>query len=174
MFNSYEELMQAVEKRRKDELVLEVDLGSEFSQEYEDAKKDLAQSVALKKLAGEQQFLNDNMAALETRVAELKPESKPVWVKFKRLDLLEWASLVKTQGLTPIDQYEKVLNKTFIGVFGSEDAEEPLSDDPRLMSTKGDLGILPGGAMNSVVSAFMAWQNSGGEVTIRPTKSGQD
>ena len=173
MFSSYEELMQAVEKRRKDELVLEVDMGAEFSQAYEDAKKELAQAHALKKLAGDQQFLNDNLTALESRVAELKPESKPVWIKFKRLDLLEWAVLVKTQGLTPIDQYEKVLNKTFIGVFGSEDAEEPLSADPRLLSTKGDMGILPGGAMNSVVSAFMAWQNSGGEVTIRPTKSGQ-
>lgn len=174
MFNSYEELMQAVEKRRKDELVLEIDLGGEFSQAYEDAKKELAQSHAIKKLAGDQQFLNDNLTALEARVAELKPETKPVWVKFSRLELLEWATLVKTQGLTPIDQYEKVLKKTFIGVFSSEEAEEPLSDDHRLLSTKGDMGILPGGAMNSVVNAFMSWQNSGGEVSIRPTKSGQD
>lgn len=174
MFSSYEELMQAVETRRKDVLTLEVDLGSEYSQEYEDAKKELAQAEALKKLSGDQQFLNDNLETLKARVAELKPEAAPIWVKFKRLDLLEWAALVKTQGLTPIDQYEKCLKKTFIGVFGSEDSEEPLSDDPRLLSTKGDMGILPGGAMNSVVNAFMSWQNSGGEVSIRPTKSGRD
>lgn len=173
MFSSYEELMQAVEDRRKDELVLEIDMGSEYSQEYEDAKKELAQSKAIKKLAGDQQFLNDNLTALENRVAELKPVAKPVWVKFGRLSLLEWAALVKAQGLTPIDQYEKALAKTFIGVFSSEDAAEPLTDDYRLLSTKGDMGILPGGAMNSVVQAFMSWQNSGGEVSIRPTKSGR-
>ena len=173
MFNSYEELQAAVEKRRNDTLILEIDLGSEFSPEYEDAKKELAKAEALRSLAGEQQFLNDNVAALEVRVAELKPESKPVWVQYRRLDLIAWAALVKTQGLTPIDQYEKCLEKTFVGVFGDEDVTVMLSDDKRLMSTKGDLGILPGGAMQSVVNSFMSWQNSGGDVTIRPTKSGR-
>lgn len=173
MFNNYEELMQAVEERRKDELTLEVDLGNEFSQAYEDAKKSLAQAEAMQKIAGEQQFLNDNIDTLKAKVEELKPDPRPVWVKFKRLELLQWASLVKSQGMTPIDQYEKVLDKTFVGVFGTPDAEEPLSTDPALLSTKGDRGILPGGAMNSVVNAFMSWQNSGGEVSIRPTKSGR-
>lgn len=174
MFNSYEELLQAVQERRQDHLVLEIDLGNTYSQEHEDAKKELAQAKAMKTLAGNQEFLTDNIAGLQARVEETKPEPAPVWVKFSRLDLMEWAVLVKQQGLTPIDQYEKVLNKTFVGVYNAPDAEEPLSDDPRLMSTKGDLGILPGGAMHSVVQTFMSWQNSGGDVSIRPTKSGQD
>ena len=172
MFNSYEELQAAVEKRRNDALVLEIDLGSEYSPEYEAAKKELAKAEAMRSIAGDQQFLNDNVAALEASVAELKPEAKPVWVKYKRLSLIAWAALVKTQGLTPIDQYEKVLRDTFTGVYADSDAEHLLSDDHRLMSTKGDMGILPGGAMQSVVNAFMSWQNSGGDVTIRPTKSG--
>lgn len=52
-------------------------------------------------------------------------------------------------------------------------APEPLSTDARLLSSKGIDGILPGGALASVVQNFMAWQNSGGDVTIRPTKSGR-
>ncbi|QBZ72884.1 tail assembly chaperone [Microbacterium phage Sinatra] len=178
-FNSYEELMQAVEERRSDILTLEVDLGATYSQEHEDAKKELQQAKALKQLAGGQDFLADNLAALEARVAETKPESRNVWVRFSRLKLGEWAMLVKTSGLTPIDQYEKVLPKTFIGVYGQdpaggEDGEviEPLSTDPALLSSKGDRGILPGGMLHQVVQAFMAWQNSSGDITIRPTKSG--
>lgn len=172
MFNSYEELMSAVENRRKDELILEVDLGSQYSQDYEDAKKELAQAKGLKTLTGNQEFLSDSMKSLEERVEELKPSSKPIWVKFTRLTLNEWAALTKTTGLTPIDQYEKVLNKTFIGVFNDPDSEEPLSDDSRLLSSKGDKGILPGGALHQVVQAYMAWQNSGGDVSIHPMKSG--
>lgn len=174
MFNSYEDLMAAVNNRRADLLVLEVDMGAAYSQEHEDAKKELAKAEALKSIAGNQQFLSDNIDALSARVAETKPDTMPVWIKFKRLDLMEWAVLMKQQGKQPMDQYEQVLNKTFVGVFNSPDAVEPLSDDPRLLSSQGDLGILPGGAMHSVVQAFMAWQNSGGEVSIRPTKSGQD
>ena len=176
MFNSYEELMQTVEERRKDVLTLEIDLGSQYSQEYEDAKRELQQAKALKSLAGNQPFLADNEAALEARVAELKPEGRPVWIRYQRLSLAEWSVLVKQANLTPIEQYEKVLPKTFVGVWGQDPdtGAEPLSTDGALLSSKGDKGILPGGALHQVVQAFMAWQNSGGEVSIRPTKSGQD
>lgn len=175
-FNSYEELMQAVEERRSDTLTLEVDLGAPYSQEYEDAKAELAQAKALKALAGGQEFLTDNLAKLEARVAELKPEGRPVWIRFKRLPLMEWAVLMKSNTLQPIDQYESVLAKTFVGVYGQDPEEEgvePLSTDPALLSSKGDKGILPGGVLQQVVQAFMSWQNSGGEVSIRPTKSGR-
>ena len=172
--NNYEDLMKAVETRRKDQLSLEVDLGSEYSQEYEDAKKALTTAEGMAAIAGGQKFLSDNIETLKAKVASLKPEGAPVWLKYSRLSLIEWAALVKTGGeLTPVDQYEKVLKKTFIGVFNDPDAAEPLSDDPRLASSKGDLGILTGGAMQNVVQAFMSWQNSGGDVTIRPTKSGR-
>jgi hypothetical protein len=174
MFNSYEDLMKAVEDRRNEELTLEVDLGNGFSQDHEDAKRNLKVAESLGTLAGNQPFLNDNLDSLKAKVEETRPPSQPVWIKFKRLSLMEWAVLIKTQGITPVDQYEKVLNKTFVGVFNSPDSETPLSDDPRLLSTKGDLGILPGGAMHSVVQAFMSWQNSGGDVSIHPTKSGRD
>lgn len=175
MFNNYEELMQAVNDRRQDQLILEVDLGNGYSQEHEEAKAALAQSKAIKSLAGKEGFLSDNIVALEAAVEETRPEQKLIWIRFKRLDLMEWAVLMKTQGMTPLDQYEKVLNKTFVGVYGSPEPDaEPLSDDPRLMSSKGDMGILPGGSLHNVIQAFMAWQNAGGEVHIRPTKSGQD
>lgn len=180
-FNSYEELMAAVADRRQAVLTLEIDLGGRFSQEHEDAKKELQQAKAMKTVLGGQGFLADNLEALEARVAETKPETESVWVQFKKLDLAEWALLVKQANLTPIDQYEKVLPKTFIGVYGSDPVDfagevgpEPLSTDPALLSSKGDKGILPGGALHQVVQSFMQWQNSGGDVTIRPTKSGRD
>lgn len=177
MFNSYEELMSAVEERRDDKLVLEIDLGGTFSQEHEDAKRELAQAQALKTVMAGQSFLGDNVEALKAKVEETKPESKSVWVVFKRLSLASWALLVKQANLTPIEQYEKVLPETFVGVYGADPSDkanpaEPLSTNPELLSSKGNNGILPGGALHSVVQAFMAWQNSGGEVTIRPTKSG--
>lgn len=174
MFNSYEELMETVNKRRSDLLTLEIDMGGTYSQEHEDAKKALAQAKALKSLTGDQQFLSDNVEALEAKVEETRPATKPIWVKYKRLPLMEWAALMKSQGMSAIDQYEKVLNKTFVGVFNSPDAAEPLSDDPRLLSSVGEMSILSGGAMHAVVQAFMAWQNTGGEISIHPTKSGQD
>lgn len=173
MFSSYEDLMQTVEERRNDILTLEIDLGAAYSPEYEEAKKSLAQAEGLAKL-GDTKFLSDNVDTMKANVAALKPQGKPVWIKYKRLAVMEWAALVKSAGnLNAFEQYEKVLKKTFVGVFGTEDAETPLSDDPRLLSTKGDMGILPGGAMQGVVQAFMSWQNSGGEVSIRPTKSGR-
>ena len=177
-FNSYEELQAAVEKRRKSVLTLEVDLGGAYSTEHEAAKKELATAQAMRTLTGAQGFLADNLAELEERVANTKPESNSVWVQYKQLDLGEWALLVKQTNLTPVDQYEKVLPKTFIGVYGqdpTEPADEPvlpLSTDASLLSSKGNAGILPGGALHQVVQAFMAWQNSGGDVSIRPTKSG--
>lgn len=173
MFNSYEELQAAVEKRRNDELVLSIDMSTEYSPEHESAKAELKKAEAMKSIAGDQPFINDNIKTLEARVKKTQPAPNLVFVKYRRLALIEWAALVKAQNLTPIEQYEKVLKKTFVGVFASEDAEEPLSDDHRLLSTKGDLGILPGGGMNSVVNAFMTWQNTGGSVAIRPTKSGR-
>lgn len=172
-FTSYEELMAVVEERRADTLTIEVDLGAKYSQEYEDAKAELKQAKALKTLTGNQEFLADNLATLEANVALTKPEAKPVWVRYTKLSLGEWALLTKQTNLTPIDQYEKVLVKTFVGVYGSPDDDAvALSDDPALVSSKGNKGILPGGVLHQVIQAFMSWQNSGGDVSIRPTKSG--
>jgi hypothetical protein len=180
-FNTYEELQAAVAERRLDTLTLEIDLGGAFSPEHEAAKQELAQAKAMKTLLGGQQFIGDtNLEALELRVAETKPESSSVWVRYRKLDLDTWSHLIKQPGLTPVDQYEKVLVQTFVGVWGVDpDTDlgdgvkpEPLSTDPALLSSKGQQGILPGGGLHSVVQAFMSWQNSGGDVNIRPTKSG--
>jgi len=179
-FSSYEELQAAVEQRRKSVLTLEFEVGNAYSQEHEDAKKELAQAKALKTLTGGQGFLADNLDDLEDLVVLTKPEGNSVWVQYRQLDLGEWALLVKQTGLSPVEQYEKVLPKTFIGVYGTDPTEAaegeevtPLSTDGALMSSKGVKGILSGGALHQVVQAFMTWQNSGGEVTIRPTKSGR-
>lgn len=184
-FNSYEELQAAVAKRRSEILTLEVDLGTDYSPEYEAAKAELAQAKAMKQVISVDFLGGDNIAPLEARVAELKPEPNSVWIQFKKLDLGEWATLLKQAGGNSIDQYEKVLPKTFVAVYGVDpvkpedfpedevwEAPEPLSTEARLLSSKGNDGILPGGALNSVIQNFMAWQNSGGDVTIRPTKSG--
>jgi len=184
VFSSYEELMQAVEERRKDLLTLEIDLGSKFSPEYETAKAELAQAKAMKLAVGGG-FLGDNIGALEQRVADTRPPQRLVWVQFSKLDLNEWAALMKQATAGPVDQYERVLGKTFVGLFGEDPAPEekpegweppaPLTTDPLSVSSKGGAkAVLPGGALNSVVQNFMAWQNSGGDVNIRPTKSGQD
>lgn len=186
-FATYEELKAAVEKRRAEVLTLEVDLGTEYSPEYEAAKSELAQAKAMKMATGGG-FLGDNIAPLEARVAELRPEPNSVWVQYRKLDLGEWATLLKHAGGNPIDQYEKVLPKTFVAVYGQDPVQpddwddlhpneawvqpEPLSTDAGLLSSRGVSGILPGGALNSVIQNFMAWQNSGGDVTIRPTRSG--
>lgn len=177
MFNTYDELMQAVEERRKDTLTLAIDLGGKYSQEYEDAKTELAQAKGMKLLTDGQGFMNDNVQALEARVASLKPESRSVWVRFERLSLAEWALLVKQQNLTPYDQYERVLPKTFVGVYGQDpegEGVEPLSTDAELLSTRSEKGILHGGQLTKVLQTFLAWQNSSGEIQIRPTKSGRD
>lgn len=185
MFNSYEELMQAVEERRQDLLTLVIPMGQVFSPEHEAAKTELAQAKAVKSIVGGG-FLGDNLAELEQRVADTEPESREIWVQFKKLDLNEWAVIMKTLGGSALDQYERVLPKTFVGVFGQDPVEpdtwegdepwekpEPLTTSPLAVSSKGgSKSILPGGALNSVVQNFMAWQNSGGDVTIRPTKSG--
>lgn len=179
-FNSYEELKAAVEARRKSILTLEVSVGAEYSPEHEEAKQELAQAKAMQTMVGGA-FLGDNMLELEQRVADTRPESSSVWVQYSQLDLGEWAMLMKQQNLSPFDQYERVLPKTFIGVYGEdptlprgegEDPIQPLSTDASLLSTKGTNGILPGGALHQVVQSFMSWQNSGGDVSIRPTKSG--
>lgn len=190
VFSSYEELMAVVEERRKERLTLEVDLGSKYSPEYETAKAELAQAKAMKMAMGGG-FLGDSIGPLEARVAELKPEARAVWVQYEKLDLNEWASLLKNTGnQTSVEQYERVLPKVFKGVFGQDpvkpedwndthpdevwEAPEPLTTDPLSVSSKGGAkSILPGGALNSVIQNFMAWQNSGGDVTIRPTKSGR-
>jgi hypothetical protein len=187
-FTSIEELKAAVEERRKAILTLEVDLGGPYSQEHEDAKKDLATAKGLKSLAGGQGFMNDNIEGLEARVAETKPESQSVWIQYRRIPLDEWSLLMKDKtGMSALEQYEKVLPKVFVGVYGTDpvepdeleegqvwEAPEPLSTDGALVSSKGVQGILPGGGLNPVVQSFMAWQNSGGDVNIRPTKSGRD
>jgi hypothetical protein len=183
-FSNYEELKAAVAKRRSEILTLEVDLGTDYSPEYEAAKNELAQAKVMSQVAGG--FLGGNDQAvteLEQRVADLKPDADPVWIQYKKLDLGEWAVLMKQAGGQPIDQYEKVLSKTFIGVYGQDpvkpddagddwEAPAPLSTEAKLLSSKGNEGILPGGSLHSVVQNFIAWQNSGGDVTIRPTKSG--
>lgn len=182
-FSNYEELMAAVESRRKEVLTLEVDMGTAYSPEYEEAKQELATAKAMKTVIGGG-FLGDNLPQLEQRVADLRPEPNSIWIQFNKLDLNEWAALMKQAGGQPIDQFEKVLPKTFVGVFGEDpapeetpegwEAPEPLTTDPLSVSSKGgSKSILPGGALHSVVQNFMAWQNSGGDVTIRPTKSGR-
>lgn len=181
-FTTYEELKAAVEARRKSILTLEVDLGGTYSQEHEDAKKDLATAKGMKALAGGG-FLGDNIAELEQRVADTKPVTESIWIQFSQLSLDEWGLLIKQTNLSAFDQYERVLPKTFIGVFGEDpnpdekpegwEAPQPLTTDARSVSTRGGAdAILPGGSLHSVVQAFMSWQNSGGEVSIRPTKSG--
>lgn len=171
MFTSYEELMATVEERRADQLTLEVDLGGGYSTAHEEAKEELSRAKALKTVTGD--FLADSLKSLEDAVEATRPAAKPVWLRYKRLSLNDWNALVKTQGLTPVDQYDKVLADTFVGVFAQPDATEPLSADPQLVSPSSSDSILSGGAMQAVVQAFMSWQNSGGEVTIHPTKSGQ-
>lgn len=189
VFASYEELKAAVAKRRAEILTLEVDLGSTYSPEYEAAKAELQQAKAMKAVTGGG-FLGDPTAALEARVAELRPEAQLVWVQYSKLDLGEWRTLLKQAGNDMIDQYERVLPKTFVGVFGVDPVKpddwdekhpgeewvkpDPLTEDARTVSSKGEEGILPGGSLASVVQNFIAWQNSGGEVSIRPTKSGRD
>jgi len=175
MFSTYEELKAAVEERRRDTLTLQVDLGTGvYSQEYEDAKKELEKAKAVRMLAGGQGFLSDSVDSLEAKVKELEPEVAYVWVRFKPVPLLLWASLAKQQGVQPIDQYEKVLPDTFVGIYGSEECTEPLSTDYKLVSSKSDLCVLSGATLLAVIGAFMDWQNAGGKVTIRPTKSAQD
>lgn len=189
-FNSVEELYAAVEERRKDLLTLEIDLGGKYSPEHEAAKAELAQAKAMKSVIGGGGFLGDNTAELEQRVADTRPPQRLVWIQFEKLDLNEWRELMKQATANPIDQYERVLPKTFKGVFGTDPVEpddwdeaesgpfevpEPLTTDPLSVSSRGGAkSILPGGGLHSVVQTFMAWQNSGGEVSIRPTKSGRD
>jgi len=187
MFNSYEELAAAVEERREAILTLEVPIRTQYSPEYEEAKQELAQAKAMKMATGGGiDFLGNSgkeIERLEARVADLKPEADTVYIQYKRVPLAQWRALTKQAGLDAYDQYEKVLPETFIGVFGqdpSPDVEpegwvkpEPLSTDGSLVSSKGDKGILPGNSLLSVVQAFMNWQNAGGDVTIRPTKSGR-
>lgn len=176
MINSYEELMQAVNDRRSDQLVIEVDLGAQYSQAHEDAKKALATAKAMKTLAGQEpSFMSSNEDKLAREVENTRPPQKLVFLRYKRVEIMQWAVLMKKQGLNALDQYEEVLPNTFVGVYsGPEDTDNLLTDDFNLVSSKGDKSILPGGALHQVVQSFMSWQNSGGEVTIRPTKSGQD
>lgn len=184
-FATYEELQAAVESRRNQILTLEVDLGAQYSQEHEDAKKELAQAQAIKKLAGNGGFLGDNIAALESRVAETKPDSAVVYLQYSRLTVAEFSMLMKQQGLSSIDQYERVIPKCFVGLFGedplAEDEEgnrinpdlKPLTTDAEAVSSRSDKTVIPGGLLHGVVQAFMSWQNSSGDISIRPTKSGR-
>ena len=182
--NSYEELMQTVEERRAETLTLEVDLGTRYSPEYEQAKEELEKAKAMKLVMGEQQFLSDNLDQLEAKVKELRPPSRSIFIRYRKLELASWAALIKKQGLSAIEQYESVLPETFVGLWGTdpdkpedwpEDQEwgapEPLSTDAALVSTKGGpRAVVPGGQLNDIVTTFINWQNSSGDVTIRPTK----
>ncbi|QZD98604.1 tail assembly chaperone [Microbacterium phage Jemerald] len=193
VFNNLEELKAAVEDRRQAVLTLEIDLGGAYSEEHERAKADLAKAEGIALLlqqGGGGSFLNgDNtqLDKLRQRVAETKPETPSIWVQFKKLDLEEWRNITKRVSLDQIEQYEQVLGKTFIGLYGEDPAPadedkpegwvkpEPLTTNPLSVSSRGGAeSLLPGGSLASVVQNFMVWQNSGGDVTIRPTKSGRD
>ena len=173
MINSYEELLAVADKRREETLTIEVDMGAVYSQPHEDAKRELKQAEALSKLSGEG-FLSDNIEKLKERVAETRPEANSVWLRFRRLDISTWALLMKQNMSGAVEQYEKLLPKVFIGVFNDPEAEEALTTDYKVVSTSNPKSILPGGVLNAVIQNFMAWQNSGGEVSIHPTNSGQD
>lgn len=169
--NTLAELMEVVEERRADTLTLEVDLGGGYSSEHEEAKAKLKQAEGLQMLTG-QSFLSDNLEQLKQEVENTKPKTNSVLLRFKRIGALQWSALLKnTKVTTPLEQFEKVLTDTFVGVFG-EDSGEPLTTDYKLVSPSSPECILPGGAMQSVIQAFTSWQNSGGEVTLHPTKSG--
>jgi len=186
-FSSYEELMAVVEERRKDLLTLEIDLGSKYSPEHEQAKANLAEAKAMRSIVGQSFLGGDNIAELEQRVADTRPQASAIFIQFEKLDLNEWSALVRKTGMTPIDQYESVLSKTFVGLFGEDPVQpddfpedevwvkpEPLTTDSLSVSSRGgSKTVLPGGALHSVVQNFISWQNSGGEVSIRPTKSGR-
>lgn len=184
-FSSLEELKAAVADRRQAILTLEVDLGGSYSEEHEQAKQDLAKAEGMQLLTGGQGFLGDNIEQLRQRVAETKPETPSVWVQFSKLDLGEWRAITKQVTLDQFDQYERVLPKTFVGLYGEDPAPdekpegwvkpEPLTTDARSVSSRsGDDLLLPTGSLAPVIQNFMVWQNSGGDVTIRPTKSGRD
>ena len=96
-----------------------------------------------------------------------------MWLAFKRIDLKTWSLLVKKgANQSPLDQYERVLEDTFIGIFRSPEAtpEDLLSDDHELVSYNSPKCILSSGLLQNLVNSFMTWQNSGGNVTIHPTK----
>lgn len=171
MFNTYEELMATVEERRADTLTMEVDLGSgEYSPEYEEAKKSLASAEAMAKLGEAFLGRSGDLDELRAKVDSLRPARQVVWLRYTRIPLKEWALLIKQKSLPVIEQYEKVLASTFVGIYGSPDADTPLTSDPVLVGTS-NKSILNGGTLLAVINTFMEWQNSGGSVTINPTKS---
>lgn len=187
-FNNLAELKAAVNKRRQSTVTIEVDLGVEYSPEHEEAKKDLQRAevlTAVVKTAGNGNgFLSDNIQQLKDRVEATRPAANSVFVRFKRLSLERWAEINRTAGVSAVDLYESLLPEAFVGLYGEDPspdvepdgwvAPEPLTTDWRAASFQDEEnGLLPGGALNPVIQAFMAWQNSGGEVTIRPTKSGR-
>lgn len=174
--NSYEELMDAVNTRRDEQLVLEVEIGARYSQAHQDAKKALQTAEAMQLLTGqEQQFMSSNLDKLRQAVLDTKPPSQVIFIRYKRVAMTQWALLMKKKDLTAYDQYEEVLPSTFVGVYsGPEETDKLIADDFTLVSSKGDKSILPGGTLHSVVQNFINWQNSGGDVNIRPTQSGQD
>lgn len=174
MINSYEELLEVAKKRREETLTIEVDMGAVYSQPHEDAKRELQKAEALQSLGGNTEFLSNNLEKLKQRVEETRPEPNLIWVRYRRLDLPTWSMLSKQAkaNTSAIDQYEKVLEKVFVGIFNDPDSQEPLATDHNLVSTSNANSILPGGVLNSVINSFMQWQNSGGEVSIHPTSSG--
>lgn len=190
-FTNLEELKAAVEDRRQAVLTLEVDLGGTYSEEHEQAKEDLAKAegmaLLLQQNGGNFMGGESQIDRLKLRVAETRPETPAIWVQFKKLPLGEWRAITKQMSLDQFEQYERVLPGVFIGVFGEDPAPaeedkpegwvkpEPLTTDARSVSSRSEEEcLLPGGSLASVVQNFMVWQNAGGDVTIRPTKSGRD
>jgi len=173
MISTYEELRRIVEERRSDTLTLEVELGVDYTQEWVDAKQELEQARAMDLLKGAS-FLSSSVKALEEKVQALAPTVEVVWLRYGRVPLLLWASLAKEQGGKAIEQYERVLKDTFIGLYGDADCTVLITDDYHVVSQDSPNCILMPGTLMSVIRTFMDWQNSGGRVSIRPTKSGQD
>lgn len=174
-FNSYEELMAVVEDRRTDTLTLEVDISGGYSAEHEAAKKELMQAKALSALTAGQPFLSSNVEELEAKVEATRPPTKSVWLVFRRMPLNVWSSITKSSTTDPLEQFDKVVKDTLIGIYGQDPdtGVEPLTTDHTLIQSNSSNSILPGGQLRNVINTFMSWQNSGGDVTIHPTKSGQ-
>ena len=164
MFTSFDELKKAVEERRQDTLTLELDMSGEYCQAYEDAKSDL-QTAKLLKAATGVEFMGDTTPE---QIDGMRPNSQPVWLKFRRLPVAKWSLLVKSaQQMDALAQYESILPEIFLGVWGDPDADQPLTTDPKHVGTGKD-SVLSGSQLVQVMQAVLKWQNSGGDVVVNP------
>ena len=166
MFTTFEELKKAAAERRQDTLTLELDMSGEYCQEYEDAKTDLQASKLLSAATGVE-FMGDTTPE---QIAGMRPNSQPVWLKFKRLPVAKWSLLVKSaQQMDALAQYENILPEIFLGIWGDPDADQPLTTEPKHVGTSKD-SVLSGSQLVQVVQAVLKWQNSGGDVVVNPTR----